>query len=429
VSTRFRGIIDTLKVVVAHKMLKFPFDVDVDLNGGNELTLSRKPEIPVRTRYDHQPLPKYVDLNERDLDDLAVAWKEAGDGAWNDNLFIQLPKGPINGHAIWEVHFFSKNKPKLLTGKSIQGIWDFSYRLGKGELKNANAAFGKVQLNIKTGIRRLSFYNNNNGETESRSLTSGGNVYVSFNKNEITYGTDNADMIQISAYDSAGRRLKKDNFNRHSGDKHKIYFWGSPARLELDLATGRVRKQMSFDIRPRPLDIKTYQAFKQSIENQREIVATLKEIDLARRGDVSYYGDDLAGLYFLYDRNRKRPMKLIDKAVAYSDPIGQQRFQYRVIPYKGYYFTVLSGGRSNGVNLEYQRRPERSEFFWQNGNFETNALTRHPDLAAIPEDKSQPTFILQWGQVYMKPLHGVEIRYLPENFLDTGWSEAAFIGN
>jgi predicted Zn finger-like uncharacterized protein len=426
-STRFQGVIDTLKVVVADKMLEYPFDVEVDLNAGKELTLSKKPEIPVRIRYNHKLLPMYVDLEERDLDNLTVVWKEAADGAWNDNLFIQMPEGPFSGHAVWEVHFFGKNKPLFLTGNPIQGMRDFSFRLDKGQLKNASAAFGKIQLDIKTGIKRLVFVNNNNGETESSKLPSGNNVQVRFNKNEVTYSTGSAEMIQTSAYDAAGSRLRQDNYMHNKGDKHKIYFWGLPARFVLDFATRTVSRQILFDIKQRPLEMQAYQAFKQAIENQREIVTALKKVDRARRKDLSYYGDDLAGLYYLYDRNKKKPMQLIDKTIAQSDPAGQKRFHYMVKPFKGYFFTVLSGVQANGVYQEYQRRPDKSEFMWQGGTIKTNALTRHPDLVAIPEDKSQPTFFLQWGQVYMKPLYGLELDYLPENFNSKGWSEAKFI--
>ena len=57
----------------------------------------------------------------------------------------------------------------------------------------------------------------------------------------------------------------------------------------------------------------------------------------------------------------------------------------------------------------------------------TAALTRYPDLVAIPADTSQPTFFLQWGQVFMKPLKGETLKYLPGNFYEKGWVEAQFI--
>jgi hypothetical protein len=427
ISSRFQGVIDTLKVVVADKILEHPFDVVVDLNQGRELTLSRKPETPKRVRFNPNPFSTYVDFSNEDLNNISVAWQEADENGWSDNLIIQLPKGPLSGHANWEVHFFGKTKPRYLEGNAVIGSQDVSFRLNKGELKESSAAFGKAQLYLQTDIKRITFANEGDAKPQSRKLPSGHIVTVSFNKNEITYSSGKAEIIQTSAYDSLGKRLKQDNYTRTRGGKRQIYFWGIPDIFQLDIATKTIKKQLEFDIKKRPLDEKAYLAFKQTIENHREIVSTLKSMDRARRKDRSYYGDDLAGLYYLFDGDKKTPMKLIDKAIAHSDPAGQRRFRYKAKPYKGYYFTVLSGTQVNGANKDYQRRSKKSKFTWEKGTITTPALNRHPDLVAIPKDKSQPTFFLQWGHVYMKLLYGVKLDYLPENYANKGWVEAKFI--
>ena len=43
-------------------------------------------------------------------------------------------------------------------------------------------------------------------------------------------------------------------------------------------------------------------------------------------------------------------------------------------------------------------------------------------------DPSQPTFFLQWGQVFMKALDGERLEYLPDGYFNKGWVEAKFIG-
>jgi predicted Zn finger-like uncharacterized protein len=427
VSTRFQGIIDRLKVVVAASMLECPFEIDVDLNGGKELLLSRQPKIPKRIRYNHHPVSTYSDFLEPDLDDLTVAWKEAGEHKRTDNLEIQLSKGPFSGQADWEVHFFGHDQPQFLTGNAIQGARDISYRLEKGRLANVSAAFGIVQLNIRTDIKRLSFAKKEGGNPQTRNLSSGEPVTVSFNKNEVSYGAGKTQIIQVMAFDSFGKRLKQGNHSSSQGGKRSIYFWGQPASFEMDLSTKTLEKRIEFDIKQRPLDEKAYQAYKKTIDNQRRIVTTLKSVDRARRKDRSYYGDDLAGLYYLYSPKGKKPMMLFDKEIAHSDPAGQKRFGYRLKPYRGYSFTVLSGAEANGVNQEYKRRSKKGKFAWKKGTITTSALTRHPDLVAIPIDKSQPTFFLQWGQVFMKPLNGETLKYLPENYHKKGWVEAKFI--
>lgn len=75
----------------------------------------------------------------------------------------------------------------------------------------------------------------------------------------------------------------------------------------------------------------------------------------------------------------------------------------------------------------FQSLLTKTKFTWENGRVTTTALTRHPDLVAIPADESQPTFFLQWGQVFIKPLKGETLEYLPENYYEDGWVEAKFI--
>ena len=426
-AARFQGVIDTLKVIAATSMLEFPFEVEVDLNGGQELKLSRQPEIPERIRYNHLPVPTYSNFLESDLENLAVTWREAGDQGWTDNLEVHLAKGPFSGQADWEVHFFGQDQPRVLTGNAIQGARDISYRVEKGGLAGVSAAFGIVKLNIKSDITRLRFSKKDGGQPQTQQLPSGEPVSVSFNKNEISYGADKVQIIQVMAYDSFGKRLKQGNYSSSKGGNRKIYFWGQPTRFEMDLATKILTKKIEFEIKQRPLEAKAYRKYKDNIDNHRNIVSILKSIDRARRKDRSYYGDDLAGLYYLYGRKSKKPMRLFAKVIAHSDPAGQKRFGYKAKPYNGYYFTVLSGTEAKGLKKGYKRRSKKTKFVWKKGRVSTSALTRHPDLVAIPEDQSQPTFFLQWGQVFMKPLKGETLKYLPENHYKEGWAEAKFI--
>jgi hypothetical protein len=427
VSTRFAGIISTLRVVVTRRMLEYPFGIEVDLNGGKALVLSREPEVPARMRFSPQPVPTYVDFTAEDLKNLTVSWMEDQQESWNDGLSLKLPQGPFSGYAVWEVHFFGNDKPYFLTGSSTQGLNDISFTLDKGTLKQVNAAFGKMQLNLHTDISRLVFVKKNNSQPAPQELPSGDMVSIKFDKNEITYSAGNAVVIQTIAYDARGKRLKLDQYTRNKGGRRSIYFWGVPTRFEIDVTTKTIEKLVPFEIKKRPVDEKAYSSFKQLIENQREVVHTIKSIDQARRKDRSYYGDDLAGLYYIYDRKQKKPLKLISRDIAHSDPAGQDRFGYQAQPYKGYYFTVLSGVETNSAKKKYNRRSKESRFTWQKGTITTTTLTRHPDLVAIPEDKSQPTFLLQWGQVFMKPLDGKRLEYLPHGYYNKGWVEAKYI--
>jgi hypothetical protein len=275
----------------------------------------------------------------------------------------------------------------------------------------------------------LSFVKKSDDKTIVQKLPSGKPVKVSFNKNEITLDAGKAEIIQSMAFDAKGRRLRKDSYTGTRGNQKKIYFWGLPATFAIDVATQKIKKTIQFDHQQRPVDEASYTQFKKNIENHREIVKTLKQIARARRKGRTQYGDDIAGIFYLYDRKQQKPMKLIDQKIAHSDPAGQERFGYDLEPYKGYYFTVLSGVESAGAKNDYARIPKKQAFTWKNGSIQTTPFLQPPDLVAIPRDEAQPTFFIQFDQVYMKQLNGTKLTYLPEDYYGKGWVEAKFVGS
>ena len=428
-AARFQGEIHTLIVAVVEEMFDYPFEIEVDLNGGKELVLSHKPEDPKRLRYDHHPMVTYVNYSAGDLSGLKVNWREAGGMLWTDSLQVALPKGPFNGDIRWEVHFFGEHEPLYLSGDSFYGPAEISYGLSNGDLKKAHAAFGKIEMSLTSEIHRLSYVKKSDGESVVQKLPSGKPIRVSFNKNEITIDPAKAEIIQSMAFDARGRRLRKDSYTGIEGNQKKIYFWGLPATFAMDVATQKIKKTIQFDLKQRAVDEASYMQFKKNIENQREIVTTLRQIAGARREGRIQYGDDIAGMFYLYGRKKQKPMKLIDQKIADSDPAGQERFGYELKPYKGYYFTVLSGVESAGGKNGYMRMPKKQLFTWKNGSIETAPFLQPPDLVAIPRDEDQPTFFIQFNQVFMKQLNGTRLTSLPENYYGNGWVEAKFVGS
>ena len=306
ISTRFQGVIAKLNVVVVRERFGYPFEIDVDLNGGKELELTHKPESPERVRYESNPVKNYVTYVKADFDDLDVSWNEGNEMSWNDSLAIQLPKGPISGHVDWEVHFFAEDKPLYLAGNAFSGFTDTSFSLQKGELQKAHAAFGSVRLNLASDIDRVSFTKESNAKRQVGQLVSGKKVYVTFNQNEITLSAGKADIIQTMAYDEQGRRLKKDHYTRHQDGNLMLYFWGIPTRFEIDVVNQKVKKTIHFDIRQRPVQEDAYLKFQVDAENQGQVVKTLKAIAAAQRRNRTGYRADVAGLHYIYDRKRKR---------------------------------------------------------------------------------------------------------------------------
>ncbi|MGD9149482.1 MAG: zinc-ribbon domain-containing protein [Desulfobacterales bacterium] len=426
-ASRFQGEIYRLQVVVVEEIFEHTFDVVANLNRGKELVLSHKPETPARLRYDHRPMQNFASYTENELNDLDVKRKEAGGMMWTDSLQVNLPRGPFSGDIRWEVHFFGEREPVYLSGNAFQSPAGFSYGLSNGELKNAHAAFGKVKMELASVIERITFKKQADGKGSFQKLPSGQPIKVVFNQNEITLDAGNADVIQSVAFDAQGLQLRKDGYTGINGNRKKMYFWGVPTRFVIDVATAKINKTIDFDVRQRTVDETRYSKFKQDIANHRDIVKTLKQLASARRKDRTKYGDDIAGLFYLYGRKQKKPMALIDKKVAHSDPAGQKRFGYTLKPYKGYYFTVLSGVESGGTQNDYMRLPKQRSYTWKKGSFKTTPFLQPPDLVAIPKDGTQPTFFMQFDQIFMKQLNGDKLTYLPEDYYSTGWVEAKFV--
>ena len=426
-ANRFQGEIYRLQVVVLEEIFEHAFDVVADLNRGKELILSHKPETPARMRYDHRPMQSFASYTESELNSLDVKWKEAGGMMWTDSLQVKLPRGPFSGDIRWEVHFFGERDPVYLSGNAFHSLAGFSYGLSNGELKKAHAAFGKVKMALASSIEQMTFKKQADGQSSYQKLPSGQPIKVIFNQNEITLDAGKADVIQTMAFDAQGLRLRKDGYTGINGSRKKLYFWGVPARLVIDVATEKIEKTIAFDVRQRTVDETRYSKFKQDIANHRDIVKTLKQIASARRKDRTKYGDDIAGLFYLYGRKQKKPMALIDKKIAHSDPAGQKRFGYTLKPYKGYYFSVLSGVESGGKQNNYMRLPKQRSYTWKKGSFKTTPFLQPPDLVAIPKDGTQPTFFMQFDQVFMKQLNGDKLTYLPEDYYSTGWMEAKFV--
>jgi hypothetical protein len=426
-ASRFQGQIYRLQVVVVEEIFEHAFEVVADLNRGKELVLSRKPETPTRQRYDDRPMQSFASYSEKELNDLRVDWKEAGGMMWTDSLQVNLPRGPFSGDIRWEVHFFGERQPLYLSGNAFHSAAGFSYGLSNGELKKAHAAFGKVKMELASAVERFTFKKQADGKSSYQKLPSGQAIKVVFNQNEITLDAGNADVIQLTAFDAQGLRLRKDGYTGIDGNRKKMYFWGVPTRFVIDVATAKIHKTIDFDVRQRTVDENRYAKFKQEIANHRDVVITLKQIADARRRYRTKYGDDIAGLFYLYGNKQKKPMALIDETVAHSDPAGQKRFGYTLKPYKGYYFTVLSGVESGGTQNDYMRLPKQWSYTWKRGSFKTKQFLQPPDLAAIPKDGTQPTFFMQFDQIFMKQLNGDKLTYLPEDYYSTGWVEAKFV--
>jgi len=89
-----------------------------------------------------------------------------------------------------------------------------------------------------------------------------------------------------------------------------------------------------------------------------------------------FYGDDIAGLYYLYDykfpdKDAKGPArKKIPIEAAHSDPDGAERFGYTAKPFNGYHFRFVPNFKQEGKVEENPPRTDQS-FFWEKGSSST----------------------------------------------------------
>ncbi len=272
---RFSGVIDKLQVVVAEKTLDHTFDIDVQLNGGRKLELSHKPEVPSRVRLDLSPVSKYAVFTTEEIANLKVTWIE-GSEVWSKGLSVKLPNGPFSGEAQWEAYFFGANKVQVVDGTPMWSGDDISYAVEHEQLKKCHAAFGKVRLKVAAKIETLQFIRTPSKGFISRRISTGQKIEAAFNQNEITYKPGKAKILQIRAFNAGNRRLKMDNFTNSGRDFQIRYFWGVPERLEVEVATQHIERLITFDLRPRPVDLKAYNAYQQEVAQRRIAIKTHK---------------------------------------------------------------------------------------------------------------------------------------------------------
>ncbi len=422
---RFNGVIDRLQVVVAGEIVEQTFDVEADLNGGGRIELSHKPQVLPRTRLEYSPVDEYLALSAKELADLQVEWFEDAAKVWStQGLRITLPNGPGSGHTRWETYFYGEGREQSIRGTSYSSGNNFGYLVDSGKLKNAHAVFGKVAITVAGKIEKLQF--NNQGEQAffEQRLSTGEDVKLAFNQNEITYREGSAEVIQVHAFDSENRHLKKDSYFRNEKGSTFQYFWGIPARVEMDLATDFHKRTIDFDLRVRPINSKAYEGFKKEISQRRNIVNTLKQVFQTRHQTSRAYGEDLAGFFYLAG---KASGSVMDKAVAFSDPKGESRFGYHALPYEGYSFTVLPASQSFLLKMKEMSKTSGRSYTYGGQSFKALSARILPALAAIPKDKSKPTLFVNQAGVYMKYLYGELLTHIPDNYYNSGWKQVKFI--
>jgi hypothetical protein len=339
-------------------------------------------------------------------------------------LIIKLPRGPFSGRADWEAHFFGQKSAMQVDGTSFTSNAQIGYWVDKKKLEAVHAVFGKVHVKAPAEIKSLRF-DLRDGNTTVRQPAGGGQeIELTFHQNEIAYRPGAAKVIQIRAYDVRDRRLKMDNYANSDKGTYKRYFWGLPNRVEMEVVTRYQEHTLGFDLRPRPIDKKAFEGYQDEIDQRRKVARALHQIYEARRRDFKQYGEDLAGFYFLSGHAATPPL---DKAAALSDPNGQRRFGYRARPYQGYHFMVLPKSERFLAEIKQMRERQGRSYAYKGKTIKALPSRNLMGLAAVPEDKSKPTFFISWGRIYMKHLNGRPLTSVPANYYGGDWKEVKFV--
>lgn len=423
-SQKFRGLIHELWVAVPRKVQVLTPTIDVDLHGGKRLEIPNKPSAEVRTRFDPSPRKSYTSIDEGQLDGLAVQWCEEAGKQWENGLFFRLPPGVSQARTQWEVRWFAHDKPLLLKGSSSRSGSRCTWRPQEG-LEKASAVVGAVQLTVPTGIQSLAFTKGKDETWLSQPMDSGEHAKARFSRNEVTWVAGKAKVLEVAAYDGAGRRLKEGR--RGSGKEgERRYYWGQPARLELVVSHETIRKRLPIEIVKRETDAERFAKYKAQLGAQRAVSIALQQIQKAAQRRWGRC-DDIAGFHYFHDRKGK-PLGLIPQEYAHACADGAQRFGYAVVPYSGYYFSFVRAKMKGGKTVPLRRQDAKKELSWDKGKIQIEPYAEQAAITAWPKDPSQPTFIRKaWGDPLLKYVEGKRVEVMPENAQKEGWVEASFL--
>lgn len=418
-SAQFRGIIDELLVVIPGRMAEVTQTLEVNLNGGKSLELSDQPSPDVRVRYEPAEEKTYRSVTESELAGSEVKWIKDEQNPQLSGLALDLPEGANLLSMSWETHWFASDRPVLLSGGGFGAGSQLVWRAQEG-LRDAAAVFGNAKFALAGTIRTCALQKTEDEAWSEEDLGGGKTVKARFRHNHITYSVPGLQVLDMSGRDTQGRRLKMDFWTYSDQEGTTRRLWGQPAKFEMAVAMDRIEKSVPFEIVRGEINKDAFSRYKTQVADQREVSSVLRQIGQVVNRNWNGYGEDAAGLFYLHGKEAKAG-KLIPEEWAHACPEGAERFRYKAVPFRGYFFSFASGGMQGGVLKPYARGEQERDFVWDGGKLSVKPLQDRPGLVAWPEGAGQPTLILYWGNVYMKDLAGKRLEALPENIWNEGW--------
>ena len=396
---RWQGKIAYAKIfaIADTREIRIPLEVDISKVtqwGGKPRLLKLEQNSQPLVRYDRTPHVINPTLHPSKIGELRVE-------RWRENaIAINLPTAAKRVE--WEAHAFGENASVVdydnnPTHKKGGEFSSSRINVIVNGVPDLRRIFGAVQCELPVGGGFFKVEKPQEGDTSVITLTDGRQIEVTFRDNLVNIeNLRDVEARSCAAYDAEGRRL----LSRH-GSKHGGEFYGIPHRVDIELYTNIVIKTTRFDITIGEHDAAAFKNYQKTIARHKRVVAALKQIQKAWNQGGDGFGENIAGLRYLYPlRGDASAKQLIPAELAAADPIAAKVFDYGHMPYLGYRFVLLVGKFPN-INAQ-----KVTTFNSEKGEFTLLPIDSHNAyFLAVPAQANEPTFGVSGG--YNSNWHGV----------------------
>ena len=431
-SSGFHGQPTKIKVAAFVGKLESKFEVEFDLNSGKALELPKEPSADVRERVRHASQEFHANISADELKALKVQWVPAEEKFDSNRLRIEFPRAKIHVKDQWEHYFFGKDA-NLTSYSNKLGAWERDgnmdmhlHRQDPDKSDEVCAAFGKIKLIVSENVELLRFKKVADGEAIERTTKTGETYKLTIDRNQAVFDAQPTNnIIERAALNKDGKYLVR------SDRGNQLICWGQIDEVILEVRSGTTNHFMDYELVIADHDKEKYKTFKQQLEKLRELSTMLRTTYNKTSYNSARYKSTLAGMHYVYGgREGKdgKPMELVSKEIAHSDPKGVKQFGYKLTPYMGYHFTFAKGKSNKDRPNEEALDPKAEEtlYKWEGGEFKDRQLKRLY-IVGIPVDPKDPVLFTEYGQVYYGTTEDGKLEYIPDYSERDNFSPAKFI--
>lgn len=383
---------------------------DFPVNKESKLKMPSSPTHAVITRYAATSITELSNPDMDAIDKCSVTLNTNGTTSLRFPLSsrTKLKKTTMQSYLTGTKEFIYRGSPGgwSMSGGSL--IWSLAPTNALGQ---ASAIFGDVDLTLRTGISTHS----TEVSTNEVPLSPGQDLPSASVEHNVVWikSTQDGEVLDIQAFDSTSRPLKKDNRTSSSNHKRGYFFWGMPASVTVTYSASQTNTVVPFEIELKEGGLKEIPAVRKKSRRLKEFITEVKDINNKSRR----CGTLLSGNHYITGRNSK-PAAHIPQEVAQADPSGVEIFGYDLTPYKGYTFQRIPS------ESDLKKEQKLKEHSWAGGSFESTGHSGTGALLAMPVNSGAPAILIQWSSVYVNYNDCSEFKVVPSSSRDrqkTGW--------